>query len=114
MFHIIEEYFVNCSYYCIVIMASGESKMSQSTGSQQLSKSYILCAESVTNMRKHVFEFIYCTYGIHDRHVSHARKLGSILHLKKIHSDVHPADAYQFQNVYDCVGRVLSSLHKLS
>ena len=31
-----------------------------------------------------------------------------------IHLDVHPADAYQFQNLCDFVGRVLSFLHKLS
>ena len=41
-------------------------------------------------------------------------QLGSILHLKKIHLDVHPADAHQFQNLHDYVGRVLSFLHKLS
>ena len=36
-------------------MASGESMMSQSTGSQWSSKTCI-CAECATNMRKHVFE----------------------------------------------------------
>ena len=41
-------------------------------------------------------------------------QLWSFPHLKKMHLDVHPADAYQFRELRDYVGRVLSSLHKLS
>ena len=96
-------------------MASEESKMSQTTGSQQLSKSYILCAESVTNMRKHVFE-IHRLYfwNLCSPCSTCKEQLGSILHWKKIHLDVHPVDAYQFQNLHDYVKRMLIFLHKWS
>ena len=97
---------VNSSYYCRVIMASGESKMSQSTGSQWSSKS---CAECVTNMRKHVFEIhLLYFWNLCSACFTCKEQLGSILHLMKIYLDVHPADEYQFQNLCDYMGRVLS------
>ena len=94
-------------------MASGESKMSQSTGSQWSSKGCILSAECMTNIRKHVFEIrLLYLWNPCSTCFTCKEQLGSIVHLKKIHLDVHPANAYQFRN--DCVGRVLSFLHKLS
>ena len=89
--------------------------MSRSASSQRSSKSCIICAESATNIRKHVFEYhLPYFWSPCSACFTCKEQLGSISHLKKMHLDVHPTDAYQFRNLHDYMGRVLSFLHKLS
>ena len=60
-------------------------------------------------------KIIFRIFGIHiPLALPCKEQLGSTQRLKKMHLDVHPGDVYQFRELSDYVGRVLSSLHKLS
>ena len=91
------------------------SPLSHSLGSRRKAKSCVVCHESATNMRRHVHE-VHLPYFWDPWSTCFACRdhLGSQARLRKLHLEVHPDQAYQFRNLHEYMGRVISCLRKIS
>ena len=90
-------------------------QLSRSTSSRRKVKSCIICRETATNMRRHVYEVHLpyfwdpcCTCFTCKDH------LGSQGRLRKLHLEVHTGQSHQFRNLEEYMGRVISCLKRIS